>query len=177
LALGLAVALGVMAAAARAAVPEPDGFRMDHYRGPVPDSLRGASVVTTAQLQDLLRTGHPLLIDVLPAPSPPPDDRPGLPRLPMAHRDIPGSLWLPDTGRGALSPATEEWFRAELRRATGGDRGKPMVFYCLSQCWMSWNAARRAVLWGYTRVVWYPDGADGWERAGQATEVAHAERQ
>jgi hypothetical protein len=27
---------------------------------------------------------------------------------------------------------------------------------------MSWNAARRAVAWGYANVAWYPDGTDGW---------------
>ena len=30
---------------------------------------------------------------------------------------------------------------------------------------MSWNAAKRAVEWGYSSVVWYPLGADGWEEA------------
>jgi hypothetical protein len=28
---------------------------------------------------------------------------------------------------------------------------------------MSWNAARRALEWGYTAVIWYPDGTDGWD--------------
>ena len=40
-----------------------------------------------------------------------------------------------------------------------------LVFYCLRSCWMSWNAARRALAIGYTNVVWYPDGTDGWEDA------------
>jgi rhodanese-related sulfurtransferase len=31
---------------------------------------------------------------------------------------------------------------------------------------MSWNAAKRAVSWGYTDVLWYPDGTDGWQEAG-----------
>ena len=31
---------------------------------------------------------------------------------------------------------------------------------------MSWNAARRAVAWGYDSVIWYPDGTDEWEAAG-----------
>jgi PQQ-dependent catabolism-associated CXXCW motif protein len=37
-----------------------------------------------------------------------------------------------------------------------------IVFYCLASCWMSWNAAKRALAIGYRRVAWYPDGTDGW---------------
>jgi PQQ-dependent catabolism-associated CXXCW motif protein len=36
------------------------------------------------------------------------------------------------------------------------------VFYCLASCWMSWNAAKRALAIGYRHVAWYPDGTDGW---------------
>jgi rhodanese-related sulfurtransferase len=31
---------------------------------------------------------------------------------------------------------------------------------------MSWNAAKRAVALGYSNIIWYPDGTDGWEKAG-----------
>jgi PQQ-dependent catabolism-associated CXXCW motif protein len=167
-----ALAALLLAPTARAAVPEPGGFRMDHYRGDVPATLRGATVVTTPQLAAMVAADHPILIDVLPAPVPPPDSRPGMPRLPIPHRDIPGSLWLPETGRGALSPPTETRFQAALRAATGGKMNAPVVFYCLSKCWMSWNAAKRAVAYGYRHVIWYPDGADGWQAAGMATAIA-----
>jgi rhodanese-related sulfurtransferase len=30
---------------------------------------------------------------------------------------------------------------------------------------MSWNAAKRALAFGYSNVAWYRDGTDGWERA------------
>ena len=40
-----------------------------------------------------------------------------------------------------------------------------IVIYCLRDCWMSWNAAKRAMTMGYRNVVWYPDGTDGWEDA------------
>jgi PQQ-dependent catabolism-associated CXXCW motif protein len=162
-------------AALAAPVAEPDGFRMEDYRAPVPDSLTGASVVHTAALQVLLASGHPILIDVLPAPRRPPEMAPGTPWLPLPRRDIPGSLWLPDVGRGALVAAMDEWFRSALRRATDGDRARPIVFYCLADCWMSWNAAKRALTYGYTRVVWYPDGTDGWAAAGLPLAEAKAE--
>jgi rhodanese-related sulfurtransferase len=31
---------------------------------------------------------------------------------------------------------------------------------------MSWNAAKRILASGYSNVAWYPEGTDGWERAG-----------
>jgi PQQ-dependent catabolism-associated CXXCW motif protein len=158
------------------AAPEPPGFRLDHYRGDVPATLHGATVVTTRQLADLIATAHPVLIDVLPAPPPPQDSRPGMPRMPVPHRDIPNSLWLEGVGRGALAPAVEARFQTALRNATAGDKARQVVFYCLSQCWMSWNAAKRAVGYGYTHVFWYPDGVDGWAASGRADVVAEPVR-
>jgi PQQ-dependent catabolism-associated CXXCW motif protein len=149
-----------------AAAPEPANFRLDHYRDDVPATLSGAQVVNPAGLRDMLRTLHPILIDVLPDPTPPPDPRPEMPRLKPPHQDIPGSLWLPDVGRGAIAPALDQRFRETLARIAQGKKDRPLVFYCLSRCWMSWNAAKRAVAYGYTRVVWFPDGADGWQKSG-----------
>jgi hypothetical protein len=75
--------------------------------------------------------------------------------------DIPGSLWLPDMGYGEVAPAMLDYFRRGLDKALGG-RTRPLVFYCLRDCWMSWNAAKRALAFCYSDVAWYPDGADGW---------------
>ena len=155
-----------------AQVPEPAQFRMDHYRGDVPATLHGAAVLHTDALAALLAKEHPVVIDVLPAATPPPDARPGLPRMMPPHRAIPGSIWLPDVGRGALNPETELRFRARLASLTGGHFDAKLVFTCLSQCWMSWNAAKRAVGYGYTGVIWYPDGVDGWAAAGHPTVVS-----
>ncbi|HEV2677454.1 MAG TPA: PQQ-dependent catabolism-associated CXXCW motif protein [Aliidongia sp.] len=151
---------------APAGVPEPQGYRLDGYRAPVPGTLTGGHVVHTRELQTLLARGGALAIDVLPAPRRPDGMRPDQPWMPVPRRDIPDSLWLPDVGRGALAPALDAWFRDALAKATAGDGKRPLVFYCLSRCWMSWNAAKRAVRYGYRRVYWYPDGSDGWARAG-----------
>ena len=76
---------------------------------------------------------------------------------------------------GCLTPATASWRR---RPKTICDMGLPvrpaatpqrlLVIYCQADCWMSWNAAKRALSYGYPNVAWYPDGTDGWERAGLA---------
>jgi PQQ-dependent catabolism-associated CXXCW motif protein len=57
----------------------------------------------------------------------------------------------------------EEYFEHGLRQGTDGDFTRPIVFYCQANCWMSWNAAKRAIALGYKKVAWYPDGTDGWE--------------
>jgi rhodanese-related sulfurtransferase len=31
---------------------------------------------------------------------------------------------------------------------------------------MSWNAAKRALEYGYTNVMWFRDGTDGWQELG-----------
>ena len=79
--------------------------------------------------------------------------------------NIPGSVWLPDTGYGKLAEATEDYLRRGLERASGGNKAALLVIYCQEDCWMSWNAAKRVLSYGYSNVAWYPDGTEGWERA------------
>jgi hypothetical protein len=45
--------------------PEPSGYRMEDFRGPTPAALAGARVVTTAQAEELWKTGA-IFVDVLP---------------------------------------------------------------------------------------------------------------
>ena len=53
-------------------------------------------------------------------------------------------------------------YRVVKDKTLGGDRAKLLVIYCLRDCWMSWNAAKRVLSMGYANVAWYPDGTDGW---------------
>ena len=64
---------GAEPAAAASAVPEPDGYRMDKYRTPVPATLKGATVLSTAALQHLIAERQPVLVDVLPKTRKPKD--------------------------------------------------------------------------------------------------------
>ena len=68
-------------------------------------------------------------------------------------------------GFGALNEETEAYFRYGLRAATKGDLKARLVIFCQRSCWMSWNAAKRALASGYENVAWYPDGTDGWAEA------------
>ncbi len=144
---------------------EPPDYRLSDYRTPVPCTLAGATVVSTEALRRLIEHDPPLLIDVLPSPRRPAGISDDL-WFPPERYSIPGSVWLPNTGFGVLPVEEGRYLRANLERLTGGDRSRPIVIFCLADCWMSWNAARRAVAWGYTSVIWYPHGTDDWEAAG-----------
>src|SRR6476660_7773559 len=45
-------------------VPEPAGYRVDHYRGPTPPTLTGARVLTTAEAKLYWKNGA-VFVDVL----------------------------------------------------------------------------------------------------------------
>ena len=147
-------------------VAEPSGYRTDDYRAPVPATISGGRVVDTEALKALVAGGDAVLIDVLPAPRRPDGMKPGAPWMPVPRRDLPHSLWLSDVGRGTITPEMDAWFQKQLAQATGGSKDKTIVFYCLSQCWMSWNASKRAIGYGYRNVIWYSAGSDGWAAAG-----------
>lgn len=169
----MAAVLALLATAAVAqAPPEPAGYRLDAYRAPVPATVAGGSAVGTAEAEALWRERRAVFVDVLPSPRRPEGLRADALWKPVPRRDIPGSLWLAEVGRGALSPALDRYFRDGLAAATGGDKSRPVVFYCLSDCWLSWNATKRAASYGYTRLYWYRDGTDGWETAQLPTEEA-----
>ena len=155
---------------------EPEGFRTDNYRAPVPATLEGARVLTTAETEAIWRAKSGVFIDVLPRPPKPKNLPEGTVWRDAPRRNIPGSLWLPDTGYGTLPPAMDDYFRRGLAGASHGDKAALLVIYCLADCWMSWNAAKRALVNGYSNIAWYPDGTDGWERAKLPTEEAQPEK-
>jgi PQQ-dependent catabolism-associated CXXCW motif protein len=147
-------------------IAEPDDYRTDKYREPVPKTLKGAKVVTTVDAEALHKDGMAVFIDVYPQAPKPPNLPAGTFWRDPQHLTVPGASWLPNVGYGKISPETEAGFKAHLKQLSGGDANKALVFYCLRNCWMSWNAAKRAMVLGYTNVVWFPDGNDGWQEAG-----------
>lgn len=154
---------------------EPEGYRADNYRAPVPATLAGARVLTTAEAEAIWRAKSGAFIDVLPRPPKPKNLPAGTVWRDAPRKNIPGSIWLPDTGYANLPPAMEDYFQRGLARASDGDKAALLVIYCLADCWMSWNAAKRALAHGYSNIAWYPDGTDGWERAKLPTEEARPE--
>ena len=151
---------------------EPADYWTGPIHAPVPKTLAGGTVIHTEELQALITQSGVVLVEVSNAPRRPENLAPGAPWLPTPHAVIPGSLWIPGAGMGEIQPDVETAFRDLLARATGNDTERPIVIYCHEQCWLSWNAAKRAVRLGYRRVHWYPEGIEGWRAAGLETSVA-----
>jgi PQQ-dependent catabolism-associated CXXCW motif protein len=165
-ALVLAAILFAARTFAQETVPEPQDYRTDNYRAPVPATLAGARVLATAEAEAIWRAGTAIFVDVLPRAPKPASLPPGTVWRDKPRFNIPGSIWLPDTGYGKLAETTEDYLRRGLDQASRGNKSALLVIYCQENCWMSWNAAKRALSYGYSNVAWYPDGTEGWEWAG-----------
>jgi PQQ-dependent catabolism-associated CXXCW motif protein len=152
-------------AIAQEAVPEPDVYRMENYRAPVPATLAGVRVLTTRDAEAIWRAKSGVFIDVLPRAPKPKNLPEGTVWRDKPRFNIPGSVWLPDTGYGALAVPIEDYLRQGIERAAGESKTALLVIYCQADCWMSWNAAKRVLSYGYSNVAWYPEGTDGWQRA------------
>jgi PQQ-dependent catabolism-associated CXXCW motif protein len=158
-----------------AAGPEPQDTGPGASPGPVPSTLEGATVVHTAAVSALLNTPGMVILDVSEAPRRPQGLAPGAPWLPLRHRDIPGSVWIPGVGRKDIPADLEAYYRSRLAELTGASRDHAILIYCHPNCLGSWIAANRALGYGYRNVSWYPEGIEGWEDAGLPTAPADPE--
>ncbi len=156
----------------RGPVAEPSGYWTGPVSSPVPDTLTGGKVIHKArELRALMRQGGAVIVDVSNAPRRPEGLAPGAPWLPLPHRAIPGSIWMPGVGLGEIPVSVDDFFRQRLAAATGDHLARPVVVYCHRACWLSWNAAKRAISYGYRNVYWFRDGVEGWKAAGYRTAV------
>jgi PQQ-dependent catabolism-associated CXXCW motif protein len=154
------------------AAAEPAGYWTGPTNSPVPLTLEGGKVIHNArQMRELMNREGPVVVDVSNAPRRPEKLAPGAPWLPLPHRAIPGSLWIPSVGLGEIPVSVDDFFRQRLSTATGDHLGRPLVIYCHRSCWLSWNAAKRAISYGYRNVYWFRDGIEGWKAAGYRTAV------
>lgn len=151
-------------------VAEPATYRTDNYRAPVPATLAGARVIDVGEAEEIWRAEAAVFVDVYPQPPKPANLPKGTIWRTPAHESILGAHWLANVGYGVLSPDAEKYFRDGLQRLTAGKRDRALVFFCLRDCWMSWNAARRALEFGYSNVLWFPEGTDAWRELGLAVE-------
>ena len=131
-------------------------LRQPPYSAPTPRTAPGVATIATQGLKALLEAEPapaPVLIDVASGDG---------------HRTLPGAYWLPGAGRGtSFIDELQSSLAALLEKLTGGDRQRPVVFFCVNtQCWLSYNAALRAAAAGYARVYWYRGGLEAWRAAG-----------
>ena len=127
--------------------------------GPTPASIPSGQVITTPGLVALMqgRQVPYIVFDVLGQPE----------ALPGA---VPAA-WLSQAG--SFDDAVQQQAVEALKQATQGRKEVALVFYCLSrECWMSYNAALRAIQAGYTNVLWYRGGIEAWKAAGLPTQPA-----
>ncbi len=127
--------------------------------GPTPVSIPGGQLITTKGLVSLVQGKQApyFLFDVLGGPE----------MLPGAMPNA----WLAQPG--AFNDQVQQQMARMLQQGTQGRKDIPLIFYCLStQCWMSYNAALRAINAGYTNVLWYRGGIEAWKSAGLPTQSA-----
>ena len=129
---------------------------VDHASA-TPLAIPGSRIIVTAELRQRLQApleDRPLLFDV----------------LTNEHPSLPGAIWLPGAGYGSgFDDALQARLSAFLQFMTAGDRERELVFFCVGpRCWLSYNAALRAVRLGYTRVLWYRGGIEAWGASGGA---------
>lgn len=145
----------------------PAGLKMDGYRGITPDCVPGAATIDVVGLLNLLeRRTDTVLIDVWAALLRYEEDFGGEWLINQPHDSLPNAVWLPNIGYGNLKPYMHYYLQQNLQRLTQGDKKRPLVFFCVADCWMSWNAVQRVRKLGYEQVYWFKFGIDGWEEAG-----------
>lgn len=139
-------------------VRPPRGLHQGESHGATPSQLPGGQVITTKGLLPLLQQGLPVqLIDVLGVEQ----------TLPRAIR----APWA--AAPGDFEDETQQRLAQFLDQRTRGNPEAPLVFFCAGpECWLSYNAALRAVQLGYRNVLWYRGGLEAWHRAGQRFERA-----
>jgi PQQ-dependent catabolism-associated CXXCW motif protein len=122
--------------------------------GPTPNRIPGGQVISTKGLLPLINgsSGVPVLVlDVL-----------GNPQLQLPNAAPAVFAAQP----GDFNDQVQQQFGQLLMQLTQGNKQIPIVTYCQGpQCWMSYNAALRAIALGYRNVLWYRGGLEAWQLA------------
>jgi PQQ-dependent catabolism-associated CXXCW motif protein len=138
-------------------VPPSKQLNSGAMHGPTPARLPGGQVITTQGLIALMQARQApfVLFDVLGQQE----------MLPNAVR----AAWLAQAG--SFDDEVQRQANQLFGQHTRGRKDTALIFYCLSrECWMSYNAALRAINAGYTNVLWYRGGIEAWKSAGLPTQ-------
>jgi PQQ-dependent catabolism-associated CXXCW motif protein len=124
--------------------------------GPTPASIPGGRLITTKEVLALIQSNSTpyLLLDAL-----------------GGNATLRGAqLFSRGAAPGMLGDYIEKQMGQWLYQATGGNRNMALVIFCQSShCWMSYNAALRAIDLGYRNVLWYRGGLEAWTQSGLPT--------
>jgi PQQ-dependent catabolism-associated CXXCW motif protein len=138
------------------------GYRTQRYQAAVPERPPVGERVWIEDIDRLVAQDRAVLVDVSPITGAGYDPATGHWRSAIPHASLPGAVWLPEVGRGVIDANVERFFDKELERLSGANKSRPLILFCNADCWMSWNAMKRAGRLGYTRLYWFPEGTDGW---------------
>jgi len=121
--------------------------------GATPTQIPGGKVISTKGLLVLLQNGNGvpvLLLDALGDP----------------QRQLPGAIPAAFASQaGNYTDQVQQQLGQMLMQLTRGNKQVPIVTYCQGpQCWMSYNAALRAIALGYSNVLWYRGGVEAWQQ-------------
>lgn len=153
---------------AEAALFDPaSSLRRTAYRAPVPAPPPGVAQVALGEALRLHQAGGAWFIDVMPVEDGVRDPATGAWRLRQPRQTIPGAFWYPEVGRADPPEDLLEAFVARMRVLAAAQPRRPLVLFCLADCWMSWNAALRLHRLGIGPLLWLAEGTDGWVEAGR----------
>lgn len=138
------------------------GYRIKHYRAPLPESVPGGRRVLSDEVEKLHSEKKVIFLDVMPSVGGGAHPKTGVWRITKPRKNIPGSTWLPDVGQGRISARMLTYLENNLARLTENDKTRAILIYCQSDCWMGWNAVQRISKLGYTNILWFAEGTDGW---------------
>jgi hypothetical protein len=134
------------------AVPSDDRLQAD-LAGRTPSAVPGAATIRTAELNRLVVTHKPVVID---------------PLMYSWGRSVPGAVGLKRAGWGSsYTDTAQDRLRRKMQELTNGDMSRPVVALSFNaECFDGRNLALRLVALGYTNVHWYRGGREAWEVAG-----------
>ncbi len=117
-----------------------------------PNSLPGATVVTAAQVRQLVASGA-VIVDTRSEKE-------------FKTRRIPQAVYVPYIEKSlkdvAFDPAKDDF--SALAKL---DKSKPTIFSCNgAECWKSYKASKAAVAAGFKQVYWFRGGLPEWEASG-----------
>lgn len=134
-------------------VPPSPWLRPGQFHAATPTVLPGGFVITTQELVNALASRNQpfIIVDVL-----------------GGEYALPNAFTAPGLAApGNYADRTQQQAMIWLAQVTGGNPTLPIVMYCSDpMCWLSYNAALRAIAAGYSNVYWYRGGLQAWQMAG-----------
>ena len=122
-----------------------------------PNTLAGVTVVDSAKVQEMMRSGVALYDTRVAAE--------------YAEAHIKGAKSLPYKEKSAKAVGFDKAQDEFALDRLPADRNTAVIFYCnAGECWKSYKASKVAVDAGYKRVYWFRGGIPEWRSKGLPVE-------